>query len=214
MYWNNTIDLAFAVGLQYIETYNYERISLPGNPNVKMNHTANPKTWRAIAMLPFWSLVADADVEMLMVDEAKRQLYADLVEYTLIPPLREFANIVATKMHLPSLFNIAQLDKMLPGLGQSWACKSSLYQIFVDTAIYARQFEVASARMKAGDWSLLCPISPDLIAVVAMTIMQLKEAAGKKERTLLGASSGTGTLASTSFMTESVEGETSDTADT
>ena len=36
-------------------------------------------------MNPIWKIVTDADAEMLMGDEAKRQLYADLVEYTIVP---------------------------------------------------------------------------------------------------------------------------------
>jgi hypothetical protein len=130
------IELGFAVGLQFIDTFKYEQSALPANPHVKTMHGANPKSWRAAAMNPFHKIVSvstsGVDAEMLMADEAKRQLYAELVEYTLIPPLKKLTNIVATKMHLASLFNIAKLDKMLPGLGQSWACKGTLYQIFAD----------------------------------------------------------------------------------
>jgi Flp pilus assembly CpaE family ATPase len=165
--------------------------------------------WRALAQIPIWHLVTDADAEILMGDEAKRQLYADLVEHTIVPPLRELANIVATKMHLASLFNIAKLDKMLPGLGQSWACKATLYNIFVDQAVYARQFQAVSAWMQAGDWSLLCPTSPDMSVVLSFTILQMKEAAGKKELALLGASTGKGTLAASAYqMAGGVEEET------
>ena len=70
--------------------------------------------FRAVATNPIFQVVTDADVEMLMGDEAKRQLYADLVEYTMVLPLQAVAHIVATKMHLVSWFNYARLDKMLP----------------------------------------------------------------------------------------------------
>jgi hypothetical protein len=204
------IELAFLVGLQFVGTHKYEQIALPGNPNVKTIHMASLSTWRTIAMNPIWNSVTDADAEMLMADEAKRQLYADLVEHTLLPPLREFANVVATKMHLASLFNIAKLDKMLPGLGQSWACKGTQHQIFVDQTVYARQFEAASARMQDGDWSMLCPTIPDMAVLLGFVLMPMKEAVSKKERALLGASSGTGTAASTAFMAGGGEGETAE----
>jgi hypothetical protein len=207
-YGNAVVGLGYAVGLQLYDRYNQEQIPMPANPTVKTHYTTNPKLWRALAMNPFWYVVADADAEMLMGDEAKRQLYVDLVEYTLMPPLLELANIVATKMHLASLFNITKLDKMFPGLGQSWACKGTLHTIFVDQAIYARQFEAATARMKAGDWSMLCPTVPDNNALLVVTTVQMKEAAGKKELALLGASAGTGAVASTAFMAKGVEEET------
>ena len=111
--------MSYAIGLQMQEFHKEEQIALPANLNVKTHYNTNPQTWRAIAMNPIWNILTEVDVEMLVGDEAKRQLYADLVEHTLIPPLRAFANIVATKMHLASLFNISKLDKMLPGLGQS-----------------------------------------------------------------------------------------------
>jgi hypothetical protein len=92
-------------------------------------------------------------------------------------------------------------------LGQSWTAKGNLYNLFFDQAVYATQFEVASARMKAGDWSMLCPIVPDMSGVLCMATLQMKEAAGKKEFALLGASSGKGTAATTAFMAAGNEEE-------
>jgi hypothetical protein len=208
------MELGLAVGIQLIDTLQHEWIALPANPTVKTFNCTNPKSWRAIAINPFWKIVSDTDVEMLMGDEAKRQLYADLVEHTIVPPLRELANIVATKMHLASLFNVAKLDKMLPGLGQSWACKGALYQIFVDQAIYARQFQAVSTRMQAGDWSMLCPPTPDMSVVLSFAILQMKEAAGEKELALLGASTGKGTLAATAYQMAGGAEEETATVDT
>ena len=133
------VELAFAVGLQPpVTTFKYERIALPANPLVKTIYTTSPKGFRAVAMHPIFQVVTDADAEMLMGDEAKRQLYADLVEYTMVPPLQAFAHIVATKMHLASLFNIAKLDKLLLGLGQSSARLQSSFRILVTRALLAK----------------------------------------------------------------------------
>jgi hypothetical protein len=113
------VELAFAVGLQPpVTTFKYERIALPANPLVKTIYTTSPKGFRAVAMHP------------MMGDEAKRQLYADLVEYTMVPPLQAFAHIVATKMHLASLFNIAKLDPAGAGHARARSTKSSLSMPF------------------------------------------------------------------------------------
>ena len=115
--------MSYAVGLHGdIAQYQTELISQPAPPHAKTFYNASPKMWRALAAAPL-SAVHDADIEMLQGDAAKRQLYADLVEATVLPPLRAFCDVVATKSHLAPWFNPAQLDKMLPGLGQSWAAK-------------------------------------------------------------------------------------------
>ena len=85
--------------------------------------------WRAIPASPLLPML-EVDIEMLQGDAAKRQLYADLVETTVLPPLRAFCEIVATKSHLAPWFHPARLDKMMPGLGQSWAAKGALLNIF------------------------------------------------------------------------------------
>ena len=75
--WDAEIEISLALGLQLCEVYKYEQISLPGNSHMKTFHNANPRFWRALAMNPFYKILTDADAEMLMGDEAKRQLYAD-----------------------------------------------------------------------------------------------------------------------------------------
>ena len=156
--------------------------------------------WHAGAMAPLYSM-HDADIEMLQADAAKRQLYADLVEASHLPPLRTFCDIVATKSHLAPWFNSARLNKIMPGLGESWAAKGTLVGIFTDLVIYARQFEAVLVRMKTGDNSLLAPTSASMIFPVNMVLPMMKEAVSKKELALLGASQGKGTAAATSFMT-------------
>ena len=178
----------YAVGLHgYIAQYEIELISQPAPPHAKTLYYASPKMWRALAAAPY-IVVHDADIEMLQGDAAKRQLYAELVEATYVPPLRAFCDVVATKSHLAPWFDPARLDKMLPGLGQSWAAKASLLNIFNELAIWTQQFDAVLARMKAGDNSLLAPTIPTPIAAVMMAVTMMKTAVSKKELALLGAS--------------------------
>ena len=80
----------------FIEHYQLELILPPATPHAKTIYYASPKMWRAIAAAPLFPIF-DVDIEMLQGDAAKRQLYADLVEAVLLPPLRAFGDIVATK---------------------------------------------------------------------------------------------------------------------
>jgi hypothetical protein len=208
--WNYMAD---AVGLEaYLAHYQYKFISQPATPdeNFTTIHITNPKTWRAIATAPLHGMY-DADAEMLQGDVAKRQLYADLVEATYLPPLRAFCEMVATKSHLAPWFNPARLDKALPGLGQSWANKSSLMIVFCEVVVYARQFEAVMTRMKAGDNSLLAPTMASLSLPVMMALPMMKDAVSKKELALLGASQGKGTAAATEYMRAGAEPQAEDT---
>jgi hypothetical protein len=201
------IHICIAVGLdECIAQWQLELIAPPGTPHAKMNHTANPKTWRAIAANPLYVLY-DAEIEMLQGDAAKRQLYADLVEAMLLPALTPFCDIVATKSHLAPWFKPERLDKMLPGLGQSWAAKASLINVFVDLVVWAKQFEAVLARMKAGDNSLVAPTMAFTLFPVLMTLPMMKAAVSKKELALLGASQGKNTAAGTAFMTAGSDAE-------
>jgi hypothetical protein len=198
------IHICYAVGLEgYIAQYQIEpithMITQPATPHVKTQYSADPKMWRAFAMAPMYAM-HDADIEMLHGDAAKRQLYADLVEATYLPPLRTFDDIVATKSHLAPWFNPARLDKMLPGLGRSWATKSTLMIIFNELVLYARQFETVLDRMKAGDNSLLGPSIAGSMLPVAMALQMMKEAVSKKEMAQLGASQGKNTSAVTAVL--------------
>jgi hypothetical protein len=151
-------------------------------------------------MAPLYT-VHGADIEMLQGDAGKRQLYADLVEATYLPPLRAFCEIMATKSYLAPWFNPARLDKIMPGLGQNWAAKGTLMVIFNEFALWGRQFEAVLARMKAGDNSLLAPTVACMMFPVAMSLPMMKAAVSKKELALLGASQGKNTAAALSFMT-------------
>ena len=124
-----------------------------------------------------------------------------MVEATLLPPLCAFCEIMATKSHLAPWFNPARLHKMLPGLGQSWATKASLANIFIELVAWTRQFEVVMARMKAGDNSMLVPPVAGPMNEVMLSLPMMKEAVSKKELALLGASQGNGTAAALSFTT-------------
>jgi hypothetical protein len=184
------IYVADAVGLEgYLALYQSQFMSQPATPLAKMINNASPKMWRAVAMAPLYA-VHDVDIEMLQGDAAKRQLYADLIETTHLPPLQAFSDIMATKSHLAPWFNPARLDKALPGLGQSWATKATLINIFLDVVIWARQFEAVLARMKAGDNSLLAPTHASLIHPVMMALPMMKDVMSKKELALLGVSQG------------------------
>jgi hypothetical protein len=199
--------ICIATGLDgCIAQWQLELIAPPATPHAKMIHTANPKTWRAIAATPLYAL-DDAEIEMLQGDAAKRQVYADLVEAMLLPALTPFCDIVATKSHLAPWFKPERLDKMLPGLGQSWAAKASLINIFVDLVVWAKQFEVVLARMKAGDNSLVAPTMAFTVFPVLMTLPMMKAAVSKKELALLGASQGKNTAAGTAFMTAGSDAE-------
>jgi hypothetical protein len=99
----------------------------------------------------------------------------------------------------------------MPGLGQSWAIKPTLINIFNDVVIWARQFEVVLARMKAGDNSLLAPTIANLSLPVMMALPMMKDAVSKKELELLGASQGKRMAAATAFMRIGGKQETEDT---
>ena len=116
-------------------------------------------------------------------------------------------------MHLAPWFNPAKLDKMLPGLGQSWAAKASLLSIFNELAIWTQQFDAVLVRMKAGDNSLLAPTISTPIFVVMMALTMMKTAVSKKELALLGASQGKNNATGTAFMTgvSDAEPEAADT---
>jgi hypothetical protein len=205
--------MADAVGLEaYLAQFQFEFISQPATPgeNFKTIIATNPKTWRATASAPLYGMF-DADAEILQGDAAKLQLYADLVEATYLPPLRAFCEVVPTKSHLAPWFNPARLDMALPGLGQSWAAKSSLMTIFCDIVIYARQFEAVMTRIKAGENTLLAPTSSNLSLPVMIALPMMKDAVSKKELALLGASQGKGTAAATEYMRAGAEPEAEDT---
>ena len=70
----------------------------------------------------------------------------------------------------------------MPRLGQSWIVKGNLQTLSIDQGVYAAQYEATSARMKAGDWSMLCPTSPDLNIPLLFMLIQLKEATRAHKR--------------------------------
>jgi hypothetical protein len=200
--------ICFAVELDgYIAQYQVELVTQPASPHAQTVHTTNPKMYHAIAVAPLFAILHDTDIEMLQGDAPKRQLYADLVEATLLPPLRAFCDILATKSHFAPWFHPKRLDKMMPGLGCSWDIKASLINVFVELAIWAEQFEMVLSRMKAGDNSLLSPTIACTMSVVIMTLPMMKAAVSKKELALLGASQGKNTAAATAFMTAGTDAE-------
>jgi hypothetical protein len=200
--------IVFAVGVDgYTAHLQLELITQSASPHVRTLDNTNPKMYRALAVAPLYTILHDADIEMLQGDPAKRQLYADLVEATLLPPLRIFSNIVATKSHRAPWFHPKRLDKILPGLGRSWSVKASLINIFAELAIWAQQFEMVLSRMKAGDNSLLSPTIACTLSVVIMTLPMMKVAVSEKELALLGASQGKNTAAATAFMTTATGAE-------
>ena len=95
----------------------------------------------------------------------------------------------------------------MPGFGQSWAAKASMLNICGEVVIYAQQFGVALARMKAGDYCMLAPTIECTLLAVLMSLPMMKAAVSKKELELLGASQGKNTAAAMSFMTASSDAE-------
>jgi hypothetical protein len=89
---------------------------------------------------------------MLQEDDEKRQLYADLMEHTVMPSLRNIAAIVEKKTHLAHVFNLSQLSKMFQ-FGHSktdWGgAVGTILMIFYHYVIFTREMEMVIARMKA-----------------------------------------------------------------
>ena len=122
-----------------------------------------------------------------------------------LPPLRDFCDIITTKSHLDPWLNPVRLDKMLPGLGQTWATKQTLMTIFNDLVLWTRKFEAVLARMKTGDNSLLAPIVACDVGPVTFALQMMKEAVSKKEMAQLEASQGKNTAAVTAIMASGAE---------
>ena len=72
-----------------------------------------------------------------------------VVKCTLLPPLRDMTSIISTKMHLAPLFKPSRLDKMLPGLGQSWVMISPKPSTFRGTVCMFIQLYGCVCRNKA-----------------------------------------------------------------
>ena len=62
----------------------------------------------------------------------------------MLPPLRRAAEMYASKLHLAQMFKPKRLDKLLPGLGKSWAVKTGLNVLCAEHVSNAREWEILS----------------------------------------------------------------------
>jgi hypothetical protein len=128
----------------------------PTTPHVKMMRITEPKFWASCCRFVYCKFT-DEDISMLQEDDEKRQLYADLMEHTVMPSLRNVAAIVEKKTHLAHVFNLSQLSKMFQfgqvreRESQDWGgAVGTILMVLYQYVIFRREMEMVVARMKAG----------------------------------------------------------------
>jgi hypothetical protein len=178
----------------YLSLYSIEYVLQPATPYIEL-FINNHAMLAAMGRAPFVQLPPE-DLALLAADPALRSRYCELAVTTLLPPLRRMSILIATKMHLNESLAPARLDPMLPGIGRTWASLvgtlSTLYYQLVD---YAGQFESLVGRWEQERFDLLQPNTPSLhLILMFLSTEQIKDVGGK-ELQLLGASSGSRTVA-------------------
>jgi hypothetical protein len=176
-----------------IAHYQFDRayFTLPATPHIRTLDVSHPGVWRSIAAAPYFTFQA-ADLAELREDAERLHLYCSMNEYTMLPPLRRAAEMYASKLHLAQMFNPKRLDKLLPGLGKSWAVKTGLNVLFAEHVIYAREWESLVARWRVGDTSILQPRMPRVNNCLLLVLNQMKERVSQREFELIGVSAGKG----------------------
>jgi hypothetical protein len=181
--------------LGYLGLYGYEFYPQPATPYINLFVLPNPAMFAAWGAAPYAQLPPQ-DLALLAADPALRSRYCELATTVLLPPLRRLSLLIATKMHLNESLAPARLDSLLPGIGRGWASLlGTLSVLYVQLGVYAAQFESLAGRWSEERFDLLQPDAPGVhLALNVLSNEQIKDVA-TKELELVGASSGSRTVA-------------------
>ena len=179
----------------YLRLYSIEHVPQPATPYIDLLVVANRAMIAAMSAAPYAQLPPQ-DLALLAADPALRSRYCELATMVLLPPLRRLSVIFTTKMHLNESLAPARLDASLPGIGRGWASLiGTLSLLYFQLGVYAAQFESLVGRWSEERFDLLQPDAPGVhLALNQLSNEQIKDVA-TKELQLVGASSGSRTVA-------------------
>jgi hypothetical protein len=179
----------------YLDLYSVEYVPQPATPNIDLLFVLNPAMVAAWGAAPYAQL-PPADLALLAADPALRSRYCELAATVLLPSLRRLSMIFATKMHLNESLAPARLDPALPGIGRSWkSLVGTLSVVYWQVYVYTGQFESLAARWEEERFDLLQPDSPSAHHILWFLIAEQLKDVSTKEMQLVGASSGSRSLA-------------------
>jgi hypothetical protein len=188
--------------LGYLQLYGCEFVPQPATPYIDLFVATNPAMWTAMARAPYAQLPPE-DLALLAADPALRSRYCELAITVLLPPLRRLILLVSTKSHLNESLAPARLDALLPGIGRGWTyLLGTLTALFHQLAVYVGQFESLVVRWSEERFDLLQPDAPGLHLILMLLMIEQIKDVSKTEVQLVGASSGSRTVAgSLNFIT-------------
>jgi hypothetical protein len=137
---------------------------------------------------PFFRL-SPTDIVVLADDTAKCQRYAELVEYTWLPPLRRLRQLISTQFHLNEPIGWAEIAATMSDNFQLTKGRTNTELIFTWTALYCDHLESLVGRWVGGDHSLLQPAmaSPGWM-MLAQVCFFLRQKVAAREHELTGMS--------------------------
>ena len=181
--------------LGYQRLYCCEYVPQPTTPVIELLDVTNRTMFAAMGAAPYAQLPPE-DITTLVADPALRSRYCELVATVILPPLRRLSMIFATKMHLNESLAPARLDPSLPGIGRGWGSLiGTLSTLYYQLVLYVGQFESLAGRWAEERFDLLQPDSPGLHIILMYLSVELIKEVSTKELQLVGASSGSRTLA-------------------
>ena len=137
---------------------------------------------------PFFRL-SPTDIAILTNDTAKCQRYAELVEYTWLPPLRRLRQLVSTQFHLNEPIGWEEIAATMSDNIQLQGGMTNTALIFTWTALYCDHLESLVGRWVGGDHSQLQPtIASPGWTMLAQVCYFLRQKVAARELELTGMS--------------------------
>jgi hypothetical protein len=179
----------------YLGLYSFEYVPQPATPYIELFNMTNPAMYAAYARAPYAQLPPE-DIALLAADAALRSRYCELAVTLLLPPLRRLSLLFATKSHLNESIAPARLDSPLPGIGRGWtSLAGTLSLLYIQLYVYAGQFESRLARGGEERFDRLQPDPPGPPTILSFLLVEMIKDVSTKEVELVGASSGSRTVA-------------------